>query len=413
MSKKKINKRLDKLFEDINKDAGTPAEVTKRSGDVSTPPSPSVKASLDTPEPFSNDELSMLEDRSPVSEQQVLRSPSAMLSTAFRTDENSWATLKVVDDTEQRKWGSEEQMLVRQVADQLSLALENARLFQEAQRRASEMSALAEVGREISATLELQAVLEHITRRAHEILNAVTTAVYVPDPEFKTLMAIAAVGEEEDEIKSGPLKIGEGVLGNIALTKAGEIVNDVSNDSRAITIDGTEDVSDEHLMAATILTQDHLNGLIVAWRIGTGQEFSQQEFEFIESLAQQAAIAVENARLFEETQERAEELGVLNEMARELSAEMNVTRLCETVYKFIGRLIDTTNFFIALYDDKKNMLTYPMSINNNQRIENPPRPLGKGLTDFIIRSKTPLFMPDNIPAHMEKIGVEFIPLGDF
>jgi GAF domain-containing protein len=412
MSKKKINKRLDKLFDEINKEAEAPAEGTKRSGELPTTPlSPSVKVSPDAPEQFSNGDLSMLEDRHPMPKQ-VSLSPSTMLSTAFRTDENSWATLKVVDDSEQRKWGSEEQMLVRQVADQLSLALENARLFQETQRRASEMTALAEVGRDISATLELQAVLEHIVRRAHEILNAVTTAVYVPDPEFKTLMAIAAIGEEVDEIKKDPLEIGEGILGNIALTKVGEIINDVTNDSRAVTIEGTEDVSDEHLMAATILTQDRLNGLVVVWRIGAGQEFSQQEFEFLESLAQQAAIAVENVRLFEETQERAEELAVLNEMARELSAEMNVARLSETVYKFVERLIDTTNFFITLYDDKTSTLTFPLSINNNQRIEKPSRPLGKGLTDFIIQSKAPLFMPDNIPAHIEKIGVEFTPLGN-
>ena len=65
-----------------------------------------------------------------------------MLSTAFRTDENNWATLKVVDELEQRTWGTEEQMLVKQVADQLSLALENARLFEETQLRAEEMAVL-------------------------------------------------------------------------------------------------------------------------------------------------------------------------------------------------------------------------------------------------------------------------------
>jgi len=60
------------------------------------------------------------------------------MSLAFRTDENNWATLRVVDETEPRTWAMEEQMLVKQVTDQLSLALENARLFQETQRALSE-----------------------------------------------------------------------------------------------------------------------------------------------------------------------------------------------------------------------------------------------------------------------------------
>ena len=577
MSKKKINKRLDKLFDDINKENETPAEVTQKKP---KPVPPLVEFSADRPESIFEEQFATFTDRTTATEN-VSIAPSTMLSTAFRTDENSWATLKVVDESDQRKWGSEEQMLVKQVADQLSLALENARLFQEAQRRAREMTAIAEVGREISATLELQKVLDRIAAQTMITLNTVTSAVYIPDAEFKKLIAITALGAEADEIKNDPLIIGQGILGNIALNKKGMIANDASNNPLAITIQGTDDRPDEHLMATPILSQQKLNGLLAVWRVGSGQDFTLQEFEFLESLAQQAAIAVENARLFEETrkrteqlailneiitsasqsldlkatltivlekvlqitgfdgglitmfnetrgkleravrigmpgqspadpaqglegslcenvfrtskamviedlstgvpeginakgdieaglrgyigvpietkgrtlgtlclfryaldaipndmvglvqtvsgqlgfsienatlfdqtQERAEELSVLNEMARELSTEMNITRLCETAYKFIGRLIDTTNFFIAIYDEKNNMLSFPLTINNTERIENSSRPLGKGLTDYIIRFKVPLLMPDNIPAHMEKIGVEFLPLGD-
>ena len=57
------------------------------------------------------------------------------MSLAFRQDEKSWATLRVVDETASHAWALEEQMLVKQVADQLSLALENARLFQETKQR--------------------------------------------------------------------------------------------------------------------------------------------------------------------------------------------------------------------------------------------------------------------------------------
>jgi GAF domain-containing protein len=274
------------------------------------------------------------------------------------------------------------------------------------------MTALAEVAREISATLELQKILDRIAHQAKEILHAITSAVYVPDSSFETLIAITAHGSDADEIKNDPLTIGEGILGNLALRKTAEIVNDASTNPQAVTIEGTSDLPDEHLMAAPILSQDTLNGLLVIWRVGADKRFSKTELDFLESLAQQAAIAVENARLFEETQVRAEELAVLNQMARELSAEMNITRLSETAFEYISKLIDTTNFFISIYNEKKEMLEFPLTINDGQHFETPSRLPGNGLIDYVIQSKEALYIPEKVSAYMEKLGLESIPLAN-
>ena len=175
MPKKKTNNRLDKLFDEINKEAqkqvSGPASNDKKSSKERASNLPESLAS-ESPKPFSPVDISAHAEITPKISDTSLPI-STILSTAFRTDDRNWATLKVVDESEQHIWGSEEQMLVKQVADQLSLALENARLFQDSQRRAQEMTALAEIGREISATLELQAVLERIILRAHEILNSI------------------------------------------------------------------------------------------------------------------------------------------------------------------------------------------------------------------------------------------------
>lgn len=409
MSKKKIHNRLDKLFEDIDKEPETKQttglEKSSKTADKPYSPAFSISTAEESPDPEVN--LRPLAERK-VAPENIYQTPSTMLSTAFRTDEKNWATLKVVDETKQRTWGTEEQMLVKQVADQLSLALENARLFQDAQRRAREMTALADVAREISATLELQQVMERISNQALLILNAVTSAVYVPDPHFQTLIAITATGEDADEIKADPLTIGKGILGNIALKKVAEIINNASYNPNAITVQGTEDRPHEHLMAAPILSQNQLSGLLAVWRVGENEEFSGTELEFLASLAQQAAIAVENARLFEETQERAEELSVLNEMARELSAEMNINSIAETAYRYINRLIDTTNFYIALYDDHKNLISFPIFIEMHVRLSVPPRKLEKGLTEYVIETKEPLFLASNVHEHVNSLGLECI-----
>lgn len=359
MSKKKISNRLDKLFEDIDKEPEAKQNKgSERRGEKTgkhSPPAFSLPLAEDSPEAFPDIDLATLSERES-SPEGVHMTPSTMLSTAFRTDKSNWATLKVVDEVGQRTWGSEEQMLVKQVADQLSLALENARLFQEAQRRAREMTALAEVAREISATLELQGVLERIAHQAMEILNATTSAVYVPDPDFKSLIAIAAIGTDADEIKNDPLTIGEGILGNIAHKKAAEIANNASNNPNAITIQGTEKHPNEHLMAASILSQNQLSGLLVVWRVGENLEFLDTELEFLESLAQQASIAVENARLFEETKKRSEELASLNEIISAASQTLDMKSILETVMKKVLEISNFDGGLITIFNESRGKL---------------------------------------------------------
>jgi len=410
MSKKKINNRLDRLFEDIDKEleakqAQGPAG-SERKAKSQKVPDISIPSRGESSKPFSDIDLSALAGRAPISKNAQI-SPSTMLSTAFRTDENNWATLKVVDELEERTWGTEEQMLVKQVADQLSLALENARLFQEAQRRAKEMTALAEVAREISATLELQGVLERIAHQAMEILNAMTSAVYVPDPDLKTLIAISAIGAEADEIKNDALTIGEGILGNIALRKVAEIANNASNNPNAITVKGTENHPDEHLMAAPILSQDRLSGLLVVWRLGADQAFLDTELEFLVSLAQQASIAVENARLFEETKRRSEELASLNEIISAASQTLDTGAILETV---MNKVLEITAFdggLITMFNDTRGKLERAIRIGMpGKSPEDPAQGLDGSLCDRVYQTGEAMIIQDIATGTPKGINVQ-------
>src|SRR5262249_19229258 len=139
--------------------------------------------------------------------------------------------------------------LLLTVASQAAIALENARLFGETQRRAREMSAIAEVGQDVSASLNLETVLERISAHAKDLLNSQSSAVYLPESGGKVFRAIAALGDDADEIKRDLIDQGEGILGNVARLARGEIVNDATSDKRAIEIQGTRSLQHEHLMA--------------------------------------------------------------------------------------------------------------------------------------------------------------------
>ena len=141
--------------------------------------------------------------------------------------------------------------------------------------------------------------------------------------------------------------------------------------------------------------------------------WSQDEQLLVKQVADQLSLALENARLFQETQTRAEELSVLNEMGRELSTKLDAKAIAEVVYRYTSRLMDTSNFFVALYDQKNEEKSYPLAFEEGQRIQLSPSKLGnRGFSDYIIRNKKAVFAPNDVLKHMESLGIGFVSLNE-
>lgn len=253
------------------------------------------------------------------------------------------------------------------IAHQVSICIESSRLFQETSRQAQEAAAIAEVGRDISATLHLDNVLERIASYALELLHGETSAVYLANEV--NLHAVAAFGMDADAIKNDPLKIGKGILGNIALQNIGEIVNDTENDPRAIIVKGTENNPLEHIMGVPILMKDKHTGLLAVWRSGTSTEFMPRELDFLTSLARQAAVAIENARLYDETQRRVKELEIINRVSTSLRVVQSVDELLPILLNEAMGLLNTSHGSIWTYDHASNMLVQKLSSGDQSNIK--------------------------------------------
>lgn len=240
------------------------------------------------------------------------------------------------------------------IAHQVSICIESGRLFQETSRQAREAAAIAEVGRNISATLQLNVVLESIASYAINLLHSETSAVYLTQGNH--LRAVAALGIEAAEIKNDPLTIGTGILGNIALQTSGEIVNNTAEDPRTIIVKGTEKQIHEHLMGVPIVLKDKQTGLLAVWRTGVGIEFRDHELEFLTSLARQAGVAIENARLYDETQRRIKELEIINRVSTSLRVAQSINEMLPVLLDETLDLVDCTHGAIWMYDPASNKL---------------------------------------------------------
>ena len=231
-----------------------------------------------------------------------------------------------VQNTEQEEAFDEGDLrLLTTLAGSLSVALENARLFEETQRRAREMAAVAEVGRDISATLDLSDVLERIAAHALDLLDVSDSAVFLPDTsagEGNPIMrGFVALGPIAELVKATAVYPGQGILGHIWQTREAELLNDANADPRALTIAGTEDQEAERMMVAPLLSGDDVVGMMAVWR--EGEPFDRDDLRFLDGLARQAAIAIKNAQLFSEAETAKAEAERANEAKSTFLANMS------------------------------------------------------------------------------------------
>jgi signal transduction histidine kinase/uncharacterized protein YigA (DUF484 family) len=230
--------------------------------------------------------------------------------------------IKLYDMNREHAFSASDVRLLQTVAGAMSVALENARLFDATQRRTRETAALAEVGRDISSTLDLATVMDRIARHAKNLLNASTSAIFLPDASGESYRAIVAVGDIAEAVQSMVIKVGAGIIGSLVQSGRGEFINDTSADPRGIRIPGTEPKANERLMVAPLLAGTTVKGAMAVWRRG-GHVFDDAELQFLTGLSLQATVAIENARLFQEAREARGQAEAANQAKSEFLANMS------------------------------------------------------------------------------------------
>ena len=307
--------------------------------------------------------------------------------------------LQLSNRDREHAFGDSDVRLLQTLASSMSVALENARLFDETQRRARETAALAEVGRDISSTLDLSTVMDRIARHAKDLLAGDNSAIFLPDADGRTYRAIVAIGDIADALQTTEIEAGVGIIGSLVKSGRAEYINDTQADPRAVQIPGTGRDEHERMMVAPLKAGDTVKGVMAVWRTG-GRPFDESELEFLVGLSLQATVAIENARLFAESQQRAAELDTVNTVSQQLSGKLEVGALLELVGEEVRRLFNADVAYVALLEPRENRIYFPYQHGEELKT----LPYGEGLTSRIIESGKSLIInreEDRQSLHLE------------
>ncbi len=336
----------------------------------------------------------------------------ASLSCVFvpvMVGERLLAAISIESFEREHAFGDAEIHMLSTIAASMGVAMENARLLEETQRRARESAALSEVGRELSATLDLTTVLDRIATHAKSLLAASDSAIFLPERGSGAYRAIVALGAAANEIKATTIVPGEGIIGKLLQSGQAELVNDTQADARGVQIPGTEPQADERMMAAPLLAGATVQGAMAVWRTG-GQPFDPRELEFLQGLSLQAAVALQNARLFDETREALERQTASAEVLQVISGSMADPKpVFDKILASCRRLFGAGDPAVCLVDGE----TLRIGAYQGQFVEEVkvafPRPLAGTISDLAIRQGGVLYRPSvlaapDMPAYIRQVA---------
>jgi signal transduction histidine kinase len=246
--------------------------------------------------------------------------------------------------------------LLQAIADQAAGAIVKARLLQESERRALQLSTLNTLTRQLTSTLEIEPLLKNLLESAVSILNCEAGTLFLIDEQTDELVFRVTVGAGATLVGQR-LPAGSGVVGKAVTTREAVIVNEVqaSPTWNARTDQQTGFVT-RAILAVPMEVKDRIIGVIETINKMDGLPFTDDDQNLLTAFAGQAAVAIDNARLYtltdQELSARVEELSVMQRIDRELNASLEVERAMRITLDWAMRQSSAEAGFIGILQEK-------------------------------------------------------------
>jgi GAF domain-containing protein len=251
---------------------------------------------------------------------------------------------------------------VTDLARAVASAIEHRRLLEESQRRAEELTALYSTSQLITARLDVPSVLDRISRSVTALIGSTGCGIGLLDPSRGQLVHAAAHGFKSHEWRELMVPVGEGIIGRCAETGVAVRVDDVRADPRSARRDVDEREGIRSMLCVPLRVAGAPLGVISAFSTRAAA-FSAHHQRVLEAFAEQAGIAVQNARLFEESLKRTKETRALFEAGRTVTASLDPQRTVRVIMEQARAVLGVASCSIMTLEPGTNQLRLVASLD--------------------------------------------------
>ena len=247
--------------------------------------------------------------------------------------------LYLTDRLDGREFDEDDERLAMLLARHAAVAIENAAKNDELERRLDQLASLRLFGEAIGGELDVERALEVAASRAAGLLGASLVAIALLEPDGRTFVFEAVSGRRGRRLLGLRAPADRSMLGVVARTREAEIVEDLANDPR-VNLRVLEAAGGRTGLWAPLVTGERVVGALMALD-PTGGRFGDADPRLAEAIAQQAAVAIDNARLYERARREASTSRALLRVTRALNASLRLEEILQLIVDAAAELIGT------------------------------------------------------------------------
>jgi diguanylate cyclase (GGDEF)-like protein len=296
-------------------------------------------------------------------------------------------------------------------ANHAAIAIENARLYTQEKRQVEEASVLRDTLTDLSSELELPRLLQAILERATSLLNAAGGQLGLYEADQNEIVIVAAHNMGRDYIGKR-IRIGEGATGLVAKNRSPIIVDDYLHwDNHS---PNYANANWHAVIGAPMMIAKRLVGVITIGDQNPNRVFGQDEERLLYLLTQQAAIAVENARLYQSVKLAADRRLVLHKVSQAIVAtKVDAEAIYKAIHQAAEQLMSTEAFVICMDNPSKECIEAVYLTDRSGRAKNQVFSAGKGMSGYVIANGKSLIIHDMLEEEQNarQDGLEFIHFG--
>jgi signal transduction histidine kinase/CheY-like chemotaxis protein len=319
-------------------------------------------------------------------------------------------------------YGESELRLLTTIAASLGTALENARLFDETQRllkiteeRAAELAIINSVQDGLASKLDMQAIYDLVGDKICEIFKLQTCYIMIYD--LATNMEnYPYLVEDGTRLQQESMLHDENGFGPLAMKTRQPIMINENMEERSAEVNSTTLGENSNTVKSAIyvplLIGGEAKGVISVQNTQQENAFTESDLRLLNTLGASMSVALENARLFDETQrllqvteERAQELSIINHVQLGLASQLDVDTIYELIGEQLRNLFDSQGISLVSFDLENMTRHYHFMLEKGQRMEVPDAAIAP-LSEYIIRNKQTLLINENFTESLAAIGVK-------